>query len=143
MQKKSLNDVQVFQQSFARVMRKRGFIDGFYNNLVSKSNEISVLLQHRDIEQQKHKLKGTLEIMQALAQGQPGTRLFVNMVGRIHKRLGIEQKHLDLWESSLLETVEQYDEAFDHQVLTAWLTMTKKLIGYMQSDQNHLRKVAN
>ncbi|MET0027166.1 MAG: globin domain-containing protein [Candidatus Thiodiazotropha sp.] len=118
---------EVFQKSLERVLRKEGFLDDFYGHFIQQSDEIARFFEHRDMDQLKHKLNSTLHTLVEVAEGQPGTELYMEMVGRIHKRLGVEERHLDMWIDALLKTVARYDEAYDEQVALAWTGMIEKI----------------
>jgi hemoglobin-like flavoprotein len=125
------NPIVLFQQSLERVMRKPGFLDDFYEHFLGQSEEIARFFEYRDIEALKRKLNSTLLTLAEVAEGRPGTTQYAEMLGRIHTRLEVEERHLDMWTDALLDTVARFDDAYDPQVATAWTSMIEKIIARM------------
>ncbi len=125
------NPIVTFQQSLDRVMRKPGFLDAFYEHFVAQSEEIARFFEHRDIEALKRKLNITLLTLDDVAEGRPGAKLYAEMLGRLHTRLEVEERHLDMWMDALLDTVARFDDAYDPQVANAWRSMIERIIARM------------
>jgi hemoglobin-like flavoprotein len=125
------NSIVTFQQSLERVMRKPGFLDAFYTHFVGQSEEIAGFFEHRDMEALKRKLNNTLLTLVEVAEGRPGAKLYAEMLGRIHTRLDVEERHLGMWTDALLDTVARFDDAYGPQVATAWKSMIEKIIARM------------
>ena len=123
--------LELFRQSFRRVTRRAGFFDSFYDNFISRSEEIAEFFRNRDMPQLKHKLQETLQMLADTAEGRPGAGLYIEMLGRIHQRLAVQRRHLCMWEEALLETVECYDDEFDSEVQAAWREVVESVIERM------------
>ncbi|MEJ2609689.1 MAG: globin [Candidatus Thiodiazotropha sp.] len=121
----------LFRQSLQRVTGRAGFYDGFYNSFMSQSEEIAEFFLNKDRQQIKHKLEESLKMLAETAESLPGTRLYMEMLGRIHRRLKVQRKHFDLWEQALLETVKVYDDQYNSQILAAWLDVIEEVVSIM------------
>ncbi|MET0067273.1 MAG: globin domain-containing protein [Candidatus Thiodiazotropha sp.] len=133
--------VVTFQQSLERVLRKQGFLDDFYDHFIRQSPEVAGFFKHKDMEALKHKLDTTLHTLIEVAEGRPGTQLYTEMLGRIHRRLGVGEHHLDQWMDALLETVARYDDAYDSQVAEAWSRVIEMIISRMYPQRQSSAKV--
>jgi hemoglobin-like flavoprotein len=126
-------NLRYFQQSHRRVRRKAGFYGSFYNNFIAQSKEIREFFHARDTTQLQHKLRETLQIMDNAVEGKPGVVLYMQMLGRIHQRLNVEPRHLQMWKMALLNTVKCYDAEYDSRVQAGWEEAIELAIGMMFS----------
>jgi hemoglobin-like flavoprotein len=127
----SRSNFNQFQQSFRRVDRKRGFYDSFYENFIAQSDEIGAFFHARDMDQLKHKLQVTLQMVDAALSDKPGVVLYLQMLGRIHERLHVQQRHFEMWKAALLQTVADYDDEYGSQVRAAWVEAIDTVIDLM------------
>jgi hemoglobin-like flavoprotein len=123
--------LEIFSQSLQRVTMSAAFFDCFYNNFIGQSDEIEDFFKHRDMRQLKRKLRETLFLLAETAEGRPGLRLYIQMLGRIHKRLNVQRRHFRMWEEALLEAVKIHDADYDDEVLAAWLYVIDDVIEMM------------
>ncbi|MEW7975102.1 MAG: globin domain-containing protein [Candidatus Thiodiazotropha endolucinida] len=119
------------------------FFDCFYDKFISQSDEISRFFKNRDMAQLKKKLRETLFMLAETAEGRPGLTLYIEMLGRIHKRLNVQRKHFKMWEEALLEAVKIYDDKYDDEVLAAWLYVIDEVIETMFSALEEARLMAS
>ncbi len=137
------SDLNLFRDSLARVTARDGFFDSFYDHFISQSDEIAAIFMHRDMAQIKDKLRSTLEMVARTAEDQSGIQLYMEMLGRIHQRLRVERRHLDMWQVALLDTVAVYDEAYSDRVGAAWSQVIGTVIELFFSALHQPRKLAS
>jgi hemoglobin-like flavoprotein len=127
----SKSNLTCFQQSLQRISLKPGFYDTFYDHFMAQSDEIAAIFHSRNMEQLKHKLKDTLQMVEDALAAKPGVVLYLEMLGRIHTRLKVDSRHFEMWKQALLATVEHYDDEYDAQVQVAWEEAIEKVISLM------------
>ena len=140
MQQSNLN---LFRDSLARVTARDGFFDSFYDHFTAQSEEIAEVFRSKDMAHIKEKLRSTLEMVAQAADGEPGLEMYMEMMGRTHKRLRIERRHFEMWQAALLDTVASYDEAFSDRIGAAWSQVIGHVIDLMLSALEHPRKLAS
>ncbi|PVV05996.1 MAG: hypothetical protein B6D77_17020 [gamma proteobacterium symbiont of Ctena orbiculata] len=137
------HNLEIFSQSLRRVTVSADFYDCFYDKFISRSDEIPAFFKNRDMAQLKKKLKDTLFMLAESAEGGPGVKLYIEMLGRIHKRLNVQRRHFTIWEEALLEAVKTYDDEFDDKVLAAWLDVIDNVIERMFAALDEARMIAS
>jgi hemoglobin-like flavoprotein len=137
------HNLEIFSQSLQRVTGSADFYDRFYDNFISRSEEITDIFKNRDMKQLKKKLQDTLFMLAESAEGGPGLVLYIEMLGRIHKRLNIQRRHFTIWEEALLDAVKTYDDQFDDTVLAAWLDVIDNVIETMFAAPDDARSIAS
>ncbi|MEW8314547.1 MAG: globin domain-containing protein [Candidatus Thiodiazotropha endolucinida] len=133
------HNLEIFNRSLQRVTSSPAFFDCFYDKFINQSDEISRFFKNRDMAQLKKKLRETLFMLAETAEGRPGLTLYIEMLGRIHKRLNVQRKHFNMWEEALLEAVKIYDD----EVLAAWLYVIDEVIETMFSALEEARLMAS
>ncbi|MES9969281.1 MAG: globin [Candidatus Thiodiazotropha sp.] len=93
--------------------------------------------------QLKRKLRDTLFMLAESAEGGPGLTLYIEMLGRIHRRLNVQRRHFTIWEEALLDAVKAYDDEFDDKVLAAWLAVIDNVIDRMFTALDEARLIAS
>jgi hemoglobin-like flavoprotein len=136
-------NLEIFRQSLKRVTSSTAFFDCFYNNFIGQSDEIRRFFENRDMRHLKKKLRETLFMLAETAEGRPGLRLYVQMLGRIHTRLNVERRHFRMWEEALLEAVRLYDSEYDDNILAAWLYVIDDVIEMMFSTLDEANLIAS
>jgi hemoglobin-like flavoprotein len=137
------NNLNLFRDSLARVTSRDGFFDSFYDHFSRQSDEITAIFQHRDMKQLKEKLRITLEMVAQTADNQPGFGMYMELLGRTHKRLHIERRHFDMWQLALLDTVALFDEAYSERVGAAWSQVIGHVIDMVFNGQDSTEKLAS
>jgi hemoglobin-like flavoprotein len=137
------SDLNLFRDSLARVAACDGFFDSFYDHFMDQSEEIAAIFHHRDMHQLKQKLRTTLEMVAQTAEGQPGIVLYLEMLGRIHRRLQIERRHFDMWQVALLDTVAVFDEAYSDRIGAAWSQVIGSVVESIFSALDPSHKLAS
>jgi hemoglobin-like flavoprotein len=137
------HNLEIFRQSLQRVTASTAFFDCFYDQFINQSDEINEFFKNKDMQHLKNKLRETLFMLAETAEGRPGLRLYIQMLGRIHKRLHVQRRHFTMWEEALLEAVRIYDYKFDDRVLAAWLYVIDDVIESMFSALEEARLIAS
>jgi hemoglobin-like flavoprotein len=137
------HNLKIFKRSLQRVTSSSAFLDSFYDNFIGQSDEIREFFKNRDVAALKKKLGETLLMLAETAEGRPGLRLYLEMLGRIHKRLNVERRHLSMWEEALLGAVKRHDKEFDDRVLAAWLYVIDEVVETMYSVLDEERLIAS
>jgi hemoglobin-like flavoprotein len=137
------HNLAIFKQSLQRVTSSAAFLDSFYDNFINQSDEIRELFKHRDMAHLKNKLLETLLMLAETADGGPGLNLYLEMLGRIHKRLNVNRRHFNMWEEALIDAVKSHDYQFDDKVLAAWLEIIDEVIETMCSALEEARVIAS
>lgn len=137
------HNLEIFSHSLQRVTATTGFFECFYDQFINQSEEINEFFKNRDMRHLKKKLRETLFMLAETAEGRPGLRLYIEMLGRIHKRLHVQRRHFTMWEEALLEAVRIYDYEFDDRVLAAWLYVIDDVIETMFSALEETRLIAS
>ena len=137
------DNLKLFRDSLARVSSKDGFFDSFYDRFLRQSDEIASIFRHRDMDQLKRKLRGTLEMVALTAEGKPGLALYLEMLGRIHQRLNVTPRHFEMWKVALLDTVTVYDPEFNEQVGAAWSQIIGTVIDRVINVMTRTQKLAS
>ena len=137
------SDLNLFRDSLARVTARDGFLDSFYDHFTAQSQEVAGIFDHRDMDQLKKKLRGTLEMVSQVAEGEPGLDMYMEMLGRVHQRLKIERRHFDMWQAALLDTVASFDEAYTDRIGAAWSQVIGHVVELIFSALEHPRKLAS
>jgi hemoglobin-like flavoprotein len=137
------HNLEIFRKSLQRVTSSTAFFDSFYDNFINQSDEIGDFFKNRDMRQLKKKLRETLFMLAETAEGRPGLRLYVQMLGRIHKRLNVQRRHFRMWEEALLEAVRIHDSEYDDRVLAAWLYVIDDVIEMMFSTLEEAKLIAS
>jgi hemoglobin-like flavoprotein len=136
-------NLEIFSQSLQRVTSSTAFFDSFYENFIGQSDEIGDFFKNRDMRQLKKKLRETLFMLAETAEGRPGLKLYIQMLGRIHKRLDVQRRHFRMWEEALLEAVKVHDSEYDDRVLAAWLYVIDDVIEKMFSALEEAKSIAS
>lgn len=137
------HNLAIFKQSLQRVTSTTAFLDSFYDNFINQSDEINAFFKHRDMKALKKKLLETLFMLAETAEGGPGLKLYLEMLGRIHKRLKVERRHFSMWEEALLDAVKRHDAQFDDRVLAAWLDVIDEVIEAMYARLDEAKLIAS
>ncbi|MCG7871427.1 MAG: globin [Candidatus Thiodiazotropha lotti] len=132
-----------FQQSLRRISLKQGFYDTFYDHFIAQSDEIATIFHARDMDQLKGKLKETLQMIEDALMGKPGVVLYLEMLGRIHTRLKVDQRHFEMWRDALLSTIERFDDEYDAEVKMAWEEAIEMVLSLMYPESSMVGMAAS
>lgn len=124
------------KQSYGRCLVNTQFFDTFYDIFLKSSDKIPPMFKNTDFEKQKAVLRSTVTfvIMHAADTNAAFAKDKLQYVGDIHSRgkLNVAPELYPLWETSLMETIKQYDPEYTpelekkwHQVLTPAIELLK------------------
>lgn len=122
---------EYFQASLARVLADPDFLQRFYEHFFQEHPTLQHFFVGKDLQQIQKKLKMTLELLQAQDQHQPGIDHYLQMLGRIHRHLGVTSADFLLWKEALLETVAQFDPDYSPLTQHAWEQALATLLAAM------------
>ncbi len=129
------NDLPRFRESLARATAQPDFFDRFYARLFGESEEISAFFRNRDIPSIIAKLRVTLGMVAEVAEGKPGLEMYLEMLGRIHRRLEVEPRFFSLWREALIQTVSEHDQQFNDEIRGSWERIIDRVIECMQQTE--------
>ncbi len=112
----------IFSKSLDRCLAKEDFFSSFYQRFITSSDEARAMFSKTDMQSQKNMLKSSLYMVMSAPSGIEKASSHINHIARSHSRkgYGVKPELYDLWMSCLLQTVKDYDEAFEPIVESAW-----------------------
>ncbi len=127
-----------FNDSYERCIenpKPPGFLHRFYEIFLSSSEEVAAKFKNTDFERQTRVLKASLYYMMLSCNGSPAAMAHLQRLARLHsrKQLDIRPELYDLWLTSLLQTVREYDPRFGQQTEVAWRHVLGYGIAFMKS----------
>ena len=128
------DDLSCFSESLARVSAQDDFYERFYTRLFGSSDEIGNFFLGRDMPSIIAKLRVTLMMVAETAEGKPGLTMYLEMLGKIHRRVSVEPRFFQLWRDALIDTVAASDSEFDDEVRGAWERTLDHVIAIMHPD---------
>lgn len=132
---------QIYSDSFWRatgaVIEGKEFFDRFYENFIASSPEAKEKFRDTDFFFQKKMLRDSLIHMAKFSTFKRATA-FMQKLAKKHSRDELDvQPHLyDMWLSSLIDAVKEYDPEFDDEVEVAWRMKLAPGIEYMKFKYN-------
>ena len=131
--------LETFDQSLGRCNVMAGFLDRFYERFLEMSPKVAEKFRNTDFVHQKRALRASFHIMLlAAGNGKDGAEQHLGSLARSHSRneLDIGAEFYDYWLDSLLATVREFDNAWDHDVEAAWEQVMGGGIQYLLSHYN-------
>lgn len=125
--------LQAFHASLDRVLANPDFIELFYRNFFEAHPDVAEYFTHTDMRKQKRKLGASLTILTELHDGNPGSELYVDYLGRLHAGYRIPSRMYDLWLDALIASISACDEAFTPELEALWREVMSHGIARMQA----------
>ena len=124
-----------FKESHSRCSREPRFLDLFYDNFISSSDEVRQKFANTDMSQQKKALEQTLRMAVMSSRGSDAAEAYLDYVAERHgaSDLNIEPKLYAEWLDALVEAVSEVDPEYDNAVEAAWRDVMHYAIDYMVS----------
>ncbi len=124
---------ELFNDSLERCTSRRGFLDRFYELLISSSPEAGQKLKHTDLKKQALMLKASLYML--MLAGKPEAQAYLARIASVHSRQGrdIKPELYELWLDCLMETVREFDPRFNQEIESAWRKTLRPGIEFMKS----------
>ena len=118
----SFANVDAVTASYHRCRASDGFVDTFYEQFLSKSEEVVQRFQKTDFARQKLLLRESLLAMLLLNLNSADAREELDRLAERHSRRGLEiGPHLyELWLDALCEAVEKHDSKFTPELRDQW-----------------------
>ncbi len=126
-------DAELFNDSLERCTSRPGFLEHFYETLMTESPEAAEKLRHTDIKKQALMLKASLYML--MLAGKPEAEKHLKRIASIHSRRGrdIRPELHDVWLECLLRTVREFDPQFDPHIEAAWRNTLRPGIEFIKS----------
>jgi hemoglobin-like flavoprotein len=121
-------DLELFRSSLQRATEDTNFYGAFYDRFISSSPEMGKIFKNKDMHRLQSKLRMTLEMVMDNAADQPGTRMYLEMLGRLHAGLEVSERHFGLWKQAALDTAAESDPGFDDDTRKAWEAVIDSLV---------------
>jgi len=131
--------LETFDQSLARCNGTAGFLDRFYERFLAMSPKVAEKFRNTDFVRQKRALRASFHIMLlAAGDGEDGAERHLGSLAKSHGRneIDVGAEFYDYWLDSLLATVREFDNAWDHDVESAWEQVMGVGIQYLLSHYN-------
>ena len=131
--------LETFDGSLGRCNAKEGFLDRFYDRFLAMSPKVAEKFRNTDFVRQKRALRASFHMMLlAAGDGENGAERHLGDLATSHGRnqLDIGAEFYDYWLNSLLATVREFDNQWDHEVEDAWEQVINVGIQYLLSHYN-------
>jgi len=129
--------IDVFKASLRRCLGPPTFLERFYELFLASSPEVKEKFKDTDFERQKVALRDSFFVMETVAESSPGSPPWASLhqLALTHDRhhRDIRPELYDLWLSSLIQAVSEYDPQFSEEVEQAWRETLKVGIEHMRS----------
>jgi hypothetical protein len=108
------------------------FISFFYSKLSSSNTEIAAIIDSFPLSQRIHALRHSIYVLIEFSEGRK-TADELSEIACLHLLPGIKPFMLDLWLSSLLLSVAEYDGAYSPEIQSVWYRVMKPGIDLLKS----------
>lgn len=129
--------IQQFVDSYARVgardLETGGFLDSFYRRFIESSPVVAEKFRDTDMNRQREMLRISLDHMVYFAIDREETDEIARVAG-VHSKSksNIPGALYALWLDALLDTVSEFDPAYDESVHKAWRRALEPAVEYMK-----------
>ena len=119
----------LFLESLDRCLENKEFIPAFYDQLLSKSDEIRERFSLVDMQKQKQILADSLVICAQSVEGKPEALAHLNEIGHSHDKyhLNILPEWYPIWIDAIVATASQFDPDWSEDFEQAW----RKLLSFV------------
>ncbi len=116
------DDISKVRLSYGRAISKSGFLPRFYDIFLASDRAIARKFVSTDLKKQQALLAMSVNMVILFPQE---NKIAKNAVGRIRKShckegLNIEPRFYELWKSSLIQAVSEYDVEYTSQIEASW-----------------------
>lgn len=132
----SEQDLSIFHESLNRASGSGHLTDVFYDGFIASSIDIEKIFKDSDMGRLKRKLQSSLHMMTMLADGIPGTEMYMGHLAKVHDRYHIPPEFFEIWLDVLIDAVKQFDTEFDDEVEAAWRKVIGKGIEIMSAGKS-------
>lgn len=119
------------QASYGRCLRSRGFIERFYEILLSRDPDISPLFARTDFQKQHMALRRGISLAISWAAGDGMAKRPVDEMVRVHARTGrapVSPVFHQHWLESLMLAVRERDDQLTPQLERRWREAMGKVV---------------
>ena len=129
------SDAELFNSSYDRFLSKPGFLERFYEIFLGSSPEVAEKFRDTDFVRQTQRLKASLYMLMVASLGTREALQHLKRMAQLHsrKQLNIRPELYDLWLTSLLKAVAEFDRLFDEKTEQAWRRVLLPGIDYIKA----------
>lgn len=116
-------DFNDIERSYGRCLRRRDFIERFYELLLASDPRMQPLFAHTDFSQQNKALRRGISTAIQFAAGSGIVRRTIDEMARVHSRQGrapVPPQLHELWLESMVLAVRESDPQADVALLKRW-----------------------
>ena len=123
------------QQSYGRVMSRRGVFARFYEILLASSPEVAERFKSTDFQQQYELLEHSLTMVMLYSQDNVIAKQAIGRIRESHSRnyLNIDPGWYQLWIDSLIKAVSEFDPEFDDALEKQWRSYLAVAIDHIKA----------
>lgn len=133
----SEREIELFNDSYERCMRRPGFLERFYEIFMASSEEVVAKFAHTNFKKQVRVLKVSLYMLMSAAGTSlpPEVTAHLERIAEVHSRrqMDIKPELYDLWLDCLLQAVREFDSLFHRDIEAAWRNVLAHGIEVMKS----------
>lgn len=129
----SVDYVQIFNDSYARVSVEANFFDDFYAFFTGKNQDIESRFAHTDMRKQKKMIRLSLIYMVNFFI-QKKSNDDIERLAKLHNKdnLDIPPSYYEYWLSALIEAVKKHDPYFNSNTELSWRIILSPGIEFMK-----------
>jgi hemoglobin-like flavoprotein len=118
------NIIDKVKQSYGRALSSPHFWDSFYKNFLESSDQVALMFKNTDFTKQKELIKSSITFVLMYAQDENASfaKNKLEEVGHIHSRkaINVDPTMYPLWVNSLIKTLSEHDDHWNHDLEMAW-----------------------
>ncbi len=99
--------IEAFNDSLDQCVGDPTFLDRFYDRFIASSPDLPAFFADTAMDRQKRALKASLYTALMVADGNRAATAHLRTLGELHRNLGIDERHYQLWLDSLTATVAE------------------------------------
>lgn len=116
----SMDSESLLNESLQRCLANDLFLETFYKSFIESSPEIKNFFKNTDFQKQFDMMGKSLMTMIAASEANWISDQQLTRLADIHRKLNIKPEHFELWETSLLTSIQLCDPEYNNEVKNAW-----------------------
>lgn len=129
-------DFNEIERSYGRCLRRRDFIERFYELLLARDHRIELLFAHTDFSQQNKALRRGISTAIQFAAGSGIVRRTVDQMAQVHARTGRAPVPPELhahWLECMVQAVQESDPIADAALLRRWRQALSPIVEHFRA----------